>query len=62
MSNEKKFEDNNLKWDVDNRICIQFPKEVDVGMCDFSKPVFKLDKNTGKIIIEIDYSEIEEDN
>jgi hypothetical protein len=52
----------NLKWDVDNRICIQFPKEVDVGMCDFSKPVFKLDKNTGKIIIEIDYSEIEEDN
>lgn len=61
MSKEKKYDNNNLKWDVDNRICLQFPKEINTDWCDFTKPVFKVNKKTGKITIEMEYKEIEKD-
>ena len=60
MSDKTRFDNNNLKWDVDNRICIQFPEEINTGWCDFTKPEFKVNKKTGKITIEMDYKEIKE--
>lgn len=57
---EKNYKDNNLKWDIDNRICIQFPKEVNVDWCDFTMPKFKVDKKTKKVTIELNYKELKE--
>ena len=61
MSKDKKdYKNNNLKWDIENRICIQFPKEVKVDWCDFTEPKFKVNKKTKKVTIELDYKEIKE--
>lgn len=60
MKKRKHFQENNLKWDIDNRICIQFPKEINVNWCEFAKPIFKVDKKTQKIIMELHYKKIKE--
>ena len=62
MKKNKKYKNNNLKWDIGNRICIQFPEDISVDYCDFTEPCFKLDKKNKKIIIEIEYQELEKES
>ena len=58
----KEYNDKNIKWDIENRLSLQFPKEVNVDWSRFTEPKFTVDKKTGKITIEIFHKEIPKDN
>lgn len=56
----KKMENSSfVKYDVDNRICIMLPSEVNVDWSDFDTPEIKYDTKKQKVIIELSYQKLE---
>lgn len=51
-----------VKYDVDNRICIMLPSEVDINWSQFGTPEIKYDTTKKKVIIELSYKEHERDD
>lgn len=50
-----------VKYDIDNRLCIMLPSEVNTNWCEFDTPNIKFDTKNKKVIIELDYKEYKRD-